>query len=465
MKCCLCHVLLLFAITAHAERAPNIILLMSDDQGWGDVGFNGNADIRTPHLDAMAKNGMRFDRFYASAPLCSPTRASCLTGRFPFRMGILAAHTAGMRVGEITIAEALRSKGYATGFFGKWHMGWVKPDEPDTRGFYSPPDHHGFDQYFATTGAMPTWDPQTTPAGWKSSRNLPGKPWKNGTAYIENGSVVTTDLEGDSSRVIMDRVLPFLAENKVGPDPFFATVWFHAPHEPVVAGPRYKAMYPKAGETRKNYYGCITAMDEQIGRLREQLRTWGIEQDTFLFFCSDNGPSGHLKKKGVASAGPFKGHKHTMYEGGLLVPACAEWPGTIPPGGQTAVRCATVDFFPTIVGLAGYTFSENRKRPIDGIDLMPVITGKTTSRGKDLFFGYRRLVSEIDGMAIISGDEKLLREAEPDGRIRLYDLAKDPHEKNDLAAEQPEKVKALMRRMLEIDASCQRSRDGADYRY
>ena len=130
--------------------SPNVILLMSDDQGWGDVGFNGNDRIQTPHLDAMASDGVRFDRFYAAAPLCSPTRGSCLTGRFPFRFGILAAHTGGMRVGEITVAEMLKKHGYSTGMFGKWHIGWVKPDEVGTRGFYSPPSHHGFDEYFAT---------------------------------------------------------------------------------------------------------------------------------------------------------------------------------------------------------------------------------------------------------------------------------------------------------------------------
>ena len=188
-----------------------------------------------------------------------------------------------------------------------------------------------------------------------------GKPWKNGRAYIQDGEVVTDNLAGDSSRIIMDRVAPFIDANK--DQPFFATVWFHTPHEPVVAGEKYKAMYPKAGELRKNYYGCITAMDEQIGRLREQLRALGIERDTVLFFCSDNGPSGHLVKKDIASAGPFKGSKHTMYEGGLLVPACAEWPGKIEPGSSTKVRCSTVDFFPTVTKTRRIQLSEKQAAP------------------------------------------------------------------------------------------------------
>lgn len=451
------------AVDSRASKGPNVIMIMSDDQGWGDVGFNGNDEIKTPHLDQMAASGMRFDRFYASSPLCSPTRGSCLTGRFPFRFGILAAHTAGMRVGEITVAEVLKDKGYATGFFGKWHVGWVEPEEPGSRGFYSPPSHHGFDTYFATTSAVPTWDPCVTPENWSKWGAGAGEPWKGGAPYLENGVRVRENMAGDDSRVIIDRVIPFIVKNQESR--FLATIWFHAPHEPVVAGEDYKKLYPKAGETRKNYYGCITAMDEQIGRLRSKLRELGIEKDTVVFFCSDNGPADPMVKKGVASAGEFKGHKHTMYEGGLLVPACVEWPGTIDPNQSSDVRCSTVDFFPTVANLVGYRFSSKAKRPIDGIDLMTVVNGELRQRDKDLFFGYRRLVQGIDGMSIIRGDFKLLREAKSGGRLRLYDLSNDPYERNDLVSESPEKVKELERAMLEIDRSCQLSRDGADYRY
>ncbi|WP_231603607.1 sulfatase-like hydrolase/transferase [Neorhodopirellula pilleata] len=442
---------------------PNIVLMMSDDQGWGDVGFNGNADIITPNLDSMAKNGVRFDRFYAAAPLCSPTRGSCLTGRFPFRYGILAAHTSGLRVGETTIAEMLKSKGYSNGFFGKWHIGWVKPDELGTRGHYSPPSHHGFDEVFATTSAVPTWDPTVTPKGWDSKSNKVGEPWKGGFPYMHNGKEATENLEGDDSRVIMDRVIPFIERNKE--QPFFVTVWFHTPHEPVVAGEQYKKLYAKRGQSRQNYYGAITAMDEQIGRLRDKLRELGVEKDTLVFFCSDNGPSDGAAKKGIASAGPFKGHKHQMYEGGVLVPACAEWPGVIKPDTKTDVRVSTIDYFPTIAGIVGYSFSSQKSRTIDGIDLMPVISGKVVRRDRDLFFGFRRLHDEIDGKSIISGDFKLLREAKPNGQVRLYDLSRDPFEEHDLAAEMPDVLAKMMQSLEALEASCQLSRDGADYSY
>lgn len=458
------HVAFQPCIAVAQPESPNIILVMSDDQGWGDVGFNGNEVLQTPNLDSMAANGVKFDRFYAAAPLCSPTRGSCLTGRFPFRFGILAAHTAGMRVGEITIAEILKKQGYKTGFFGKWHTGWVKPDEISTRGHYSPPSHHGFGEVFATTSAVPTWNPTVTPEGWKSNSNKPGQPWKGGAPYVHNGKEVSANMEGDDSRIIMDRVIPFIDQNHE--QPFFATVWFHSPHEPVVAGPEYRKLYSKSGKLRQNYYGCITAMDEQIGRLRSRLRELEIEKNTVVFFCSDNGPGDSLAKKGVASSGPFKGHKHQMYDGGILVPACAEWPGVIKAGTTTDVRCSTVDYFPTIANMVGYQFSSKHKRPIDGVDLMPVIDGSVTERPTDLFFGFRRLHDGTDGKAIISGHYKLLTEAsKKDARTRLFDLRADPYEETDIAKLNPELFKTLTAKLEAIESSCQLSRDGADYSY
>jgi len=452
-------------LTALAQKEkPNIIMLMSDDQGWGDVGFNGNEVLKTPHLDKMANEGVTFERFYAVSPLCSPTRGSCLTGRYPFRYGILAAHTGGMRVGETTVAEALKKRGYSTGFFGKWHIGWVKPDEVSSRGYYSPPSHHGFDEYFATTGAVPTWDPGVTPKGWTKWGVTEGGTWKGGFPYMHNGQEAKENIKGDDSRIIMDRVIPFIEKNK--DTPFLATVWFHTPHEPVVAGEDYKKPYKDLSEIQQNYYGCITAMDDQVGRLRAKLAELGLEKNTLIFFCSDNGPADPMVKKKAASAGPFKGHKHQMYEGGLLVPACAVWPGTIKPI-KTAARTSTIDFFPTVAKLAGYKFPSKDKRPIDGVDLIPIMHGKQQTRDKDLYFAYRRLITGIDGKSLIHGDYKLLREATKGGkgRLRLYNISEDPFEKKDIADKMPEKVNFLKAKLMEIEQSCQLSRDGADYKY
>lgn len=472
---------LLTALSAGAAPAqpqaekPNIILIMADDLGWGDVGFNGNTVIQTPQLDKMAADGMRLTRFYTASPLCSPTRGSVLTGRYPWRFGVLAAHTAGMRMAEFTVAEAAHLKKYETGFFGKWHLGWVKPEEMVPRGYYSPPWQHGFDETFATISAVPTWNPTVTPAGKISDENgdpsapaKEGAPWKGGKPYVHNGVEVSDNMEGDDSRVIMDRVIPFIKGAVEMKQPFLACVWFHTPHEPVVAGPEYRKIYADQGiksDTKQNYYGAITAMDEQIGRLRAELRALGIASNTIVFFTSDNGPADALAKRGVASAGPFRGHKHTMYEGGLRVPSLAEWPGHIKAGTTSDVMCATVDYFPTVVELTGANIGKKADRPIDGLSMMEVLTGSAQERKEPLFFGYRRLYKDIDGQALVENQYKLLKSALPHGGYELYDLTTDPTETNNLAAIKPEILATMKVRMAAYDESCRRSRDGADYEY
>lgn len=455
--------LALFTIQAFSTEKPNILLVMADDLGWGDVGFNGNEVIKTPHLDEMAGNGLRFARFYTASPLCSPTRGSCLTGRYPWRFGILAAHTGGMRMAETTVAEVAKSQGYRTGFFGKWHLGWIKPEEKLPRGHYSPPWHHGFEETFATTSAVPTWNPTVTP-DWKSNAKV-GEPFKGGMPYVENGTEVSENMEGDDSRIIMDRVLPFIEKSATEKKPFLACVWFHTPHEPVVAGPEYRKLYPKNGLRKQNYYGCITAMDEQIGRLRAHLRELGIEKNTLIFFTSDNGPSDPLARQGIASAGPFRGHKHTMYEGGLRVPAVIEWPGQITPGTATDTLAATVDYFPTVVDLTGAKQEVKTKIPIDGFSLVGAMKGQALERPSPLFFGYRRLVSDIDGQALVEIRYKLLHRAKSGGGYELYDLIEDPAETQNLIDQKPEIAAAMKKRLTEYDESCRLSRDGADYKF
>lgn len=394
-----------FAVPAVAQaEKPNIIFVMADDLGWGDVGFNGNKIIKTPRLDEMAKNGLCLTRFYTASPLCSPTRGSCLTGRYPWRFGVLAAHTGGMRRAEYTVAEVAHSKQYQTGFFGKWHLGWVKPEEQLPRGFYSPPWQHGFDETFATTGAVPTWNPTITPAGKingedgeKDEEGKEGAPWKGGKPYVHNGVEVADNMAGDDSRVIMDRVVPFIQGAAEKKQPFLACVWFHTPHEPVVAGPEYRKLYAEHGTAKQNYYGAITAMDEQIGRLRAELRRLGIERNTVVFFTGDNGPADAMAKKGIASAGPFRGHKHTMYEGGLRVPSLVEWPGHIKAGTTSDTMCATVDYFSTVVELTGASLGKKADRPIDGQSMMGVLTGTAKTRTAPLFLDIAVCIKILTG--------------------------------------------------------------------
>ena len=457
---------LLLVIQTHAQNSkktmPNIILIMADDLGYGDVGFNGNKEVITPQLDEMAGDGITFTNFYAAAPLCSPTRASVLTGRDPFRQGIFAAHTEGMRPAEKTIPELLKKEGYATGFFGKWHLGWVEPDKVESRGKYSPPWHHGYDETFATKSAVPTWNPTKTPKGWTSWGAQEDGSW-GGSIYVQNGKPVTDNLDGDDSRIIMDRAIPFIEQSIKNKKPFFATIWFHAPHEPVVAGPDYLAKYPNLPEGKQHYYGCITAMDDQIGRLKDFLKQQNALDNTIIFFCSDNGPADPQAKKGNASAGPYKGHKHQMWEGGLRVPSFVYWPEKIKSGIVSDYQSSTNDYLPTILDIIGV--SPSKKIPLDGVSLKPVIYNKeTSSRQKPIASGYKRLYKNTELYALVKGQYKICIPDKGDSMM-LFDLKNDPGETKDLALEKPELFKEMISELEKVKKSWKNSREGKDYQW
>ncbi|WP_406682893.1 sulfatase-like hydrolase/transferase [Seonamhaeicola sp. MEBiC1930] len=441
---------------------PNIILIMADDLGYGDVGFNGNKEVITPQLDDMATNGVTFTNFYAAAPLCSPTRASVLTGRAPFRQGIFAAHTEGMRPAEKTIPELIKKKGYSTGFFGKWHLGWVEPDKVESRGKYSPPWHHGFDETFATKSAVPTWNPTKTPKGWTSWGAQEDGSW-GGSVYVQNGKQVTNNLEGDDSRIIMDRAIPFIEQSINNKTPFFATIWFHSPHEPVVAGPDYLAKYPNLTKGKQHYYGCITAMDDQIGRLRNFLKQHNVIDNTIIFFCSDNGPADPQVRKGNASAGPYRGHKHQMWEGGLRVPSFVFWPGQIKSGVVSDYQSSTNDYLPTILDIVG--LSPSKKIPLDGLSLKPVIlNNKTSFRPVPIASGYQRLYRGTELYALIMGQYKICI-PEKGNDMMLFDLKNDPGETMNLASEKPELLITLQDELEKVKNSWKDSREGKDYQW
>lgn len=476
--CSLCALMLclgMLGVTAQVSWAetPNVILIMCDDLGWGDVGFNGNKVIRTPHLDAMAKRSLTFERFYAAAPVCSPTRGSALTGRHPYRYGILTANAGHLPPREMTMAELLRQYGYRTGHFGKWHLGTLTKTMQDAnRGgpeniqHFSPPQANGFDVCFSTESKVPTYDPtrrpltdadrdsakkrkgQASPGGWWNALQ-PDEPFAfyNTRYWNQRGEHVTENLAGDDSRIIMDRAIPFVEHAVDQRKPFFAVIWFHAPHLPVVAGPKHFAMYDGHSDYERNYYGCITALDEQVGRLRDTLRRLNVAEDTMIWFCSDNGPEGN---KGTApgSAGPFRGRKRSLYEGGVRVPGLLEWPQQIKEGRSTQFAAVTSDFLPTILDVLGH---EPPMTPLDGISLMPLIRGQVSQREKPIGFQHGKQVA-LNGLRY-----KLIGNASRT-RLELYDLRKDPGETRDLAAEHPDKVRELTRILAEWQSSCRESR-------
>lgn len=443
-----------FSEQKHKDK-PNVILCMADDLGWGDTGFNGNSIIKTPHLDAMAKAGLRFSRFYSAAPVCSPTRGSCLTGRHPYRYGVFFANVGRMPKQEITLAEALKTQGYATGHFGKWHLGTLTTTEKDSnRGgpkgakHHSPPWDNGFDVCFSTEAKVPTWDPMKKPEA-----DVP-----YGTSYWrEDDTKETKNLNGDDSRVIMDRVIPFVKNAAHEGRPFLAVVWFHAPHLPVIAGPEYKKMYLQYSEDEQHYYGCVTAMDEQIGRLCRELRAMQVADNTMLWFCSDNGPEGkdgrHGRTRG--SAGPFRGRKRSLLEGGVRVPAVLEWPSRIKGGQVTDVPCCTSDYYPTVLDVLGFKMT-GQPEPTDGVSLLPLIEGKMTKRPMPIGF-------ESGNQASLTDNRYKIYSKNKGKTYTLFDLFEDPCETKDLAAEKPQILQSMKARLEQWRKSCEESVAGQDY--
>lgn len=332
------------AISESVKRAnsPNIILVMADDQGWGDTGYNGHPFVKTPALDAMAKDGFVFDRFYAAAPVCSPTRASVMTGRNPIRTKV-TNHGRYMRPHEVTIAETLKTAGYVTGIFGKVHLGSGQPDSPCN------PSGMGFDE-------------------WVIGLNF----FDNDPYLSRNGKI--EHRKGKGSVLAMDDALAFLNRHKEEQKPMFAVVWFPSPHDPHQEVPEGPSLYD--GRKQAGYFREITLLDQQVGRLRRELREMEIAANTILWYCSDNGglaeaTSGGRKRKG------------SIYEGGLRIPSIIEWPSQELKG-RTSVPAWTCDMYPTLLAMAGVT--DKAPHVLDGIDISEIISGHVHQRPKPMGF-------------------------------------------------------------------------------
>jgi len=458
-----------------ASSRPNIVLIMCDDLGYGDTGFNGNETIRTPHLDRLCGEGAHFTRFYAGGPVCSPTRATCLTGRHYSRYGINHANAGCLPRQEITLAGVARQLGYATGHFGKWHLGTLTKTErdgnrgnPENAHLYSPPWKHGFDVCCSTESKVPTWDPAITPHDPHRQWGEPGAPWTT-AFWDQDGRRVTDNLAGDDSRVIVDRAEPFIRQAVADGNPFLAVVWFHTPHEPVVAGPDYLAMYDGFCSEEQHYYGCITAMDEQVGRLDRLLGELGVERDTMLWFCSDNGPEGRedLTRNGRSRGvtGGLRGRKRSLFNGGIAVPALVKWPAVVPAGARYDMPCSTLDYFPTLIERLDWRMPDSR--PIDGISLMPLLRGEMTQRPRPIpyrFLAPKRAMFGSPTIGLIDNRYKVLTNLSEDGAEDVcFDSIADPCETRDLVAERPEVVAESRKRLRAFMASCRHSHHGGDY--
>ena len=411
---------LLFAGIAPADGPPNFVLVMADDLGWGDLGCYGNAAIRTPHLDALAAAGMRFTDFHSNGVVCSPTRAALLTGRYQQRTGIEGVIHAdpnrnqrdtGLPHAETTFAEDLAAAGYATGIFGKWHLGYPAKHNPTT---------HGFDRFVGFVSGNVDYQSHIDGAGFADW-------WSDSTPTPQAG--YTTDLIGQCAAAFAERHRD---------RPFCLYIPHEAPHSPF-QGPNDPAVRrpglskPQLGERtdrKAAYREMIEAMDASVGRVLDTLDRRGLSERTFVFFCSDNGPTN------VGSAGPWRGRKGQIHEGGHRVPAIARWPGRIPAGVVTDQPAMTMDLLPTLRSLADLPPAEGRT--LDGADLSPLLLRRQPPPDRPLFW-----VCDQQ-RAVRLGRHKLLLSAKGNRvPIELYDLQTDPGETDNLAADQPERVRRM----------------------
>lgn len=478
---------------AHAATRPNVVLIMADDLGWGDVGFNGNPKVKTPALDQFAKEGVRLNRFYAGGPVCTPTRASCMTGRAPNRYGTTWAGRYPLPTEEVTIAELLREAGYRTGFFGKWHLGKLTPERDE--GFSAPklepraymaPWHQGFETCFATESAVPNYNPQVWIHEWNLASTagdantyvmdrpirygegtLIGNPLPRWPYRFWRGEGRPTEerIAGDSSELITNHAVRFIEASVKQKGPFLAVVWFVTPHTPVAAGDETRARYAGLPMREQHWFGAISALDDQVGRLRETLRRLQVERNTIVWFCSDNGPSW---VHDLNSTGPLRGKKGDLYDGGIRVPSVVSWPAEISGGREVSVPLSTSDFLPTI--LAAADVSRRKRVPLDGENVLPILQGKSAQRKSLIFFDYPARESAgtweagaTRQLAVIDGDWKLIS-VNSGKSFQLFNLKNDVGEKSDLAPVQTSDVVRLRGAFERWSIECAASLKGADYK-
>jgi len=429
------------ATAAADPKRPNIILAMADDQGWGDTSYNGHPVLKTPTLDAMSRSGIRFDRFYSGAPVCSPTRGSCLTGRHPYRYGIFFANADTgaddpskyiLPDRERTIAEYLKPLGYTAGHFGKWHLGDFSGPRK------SAPTDNGFDEFFSTTRKVATLDPD----GY----------------WTKDGRIPAASTTGDDSELLMSRALDFIRRAARRGQPFVAVIWFHAPHVPFRAGQKHRAPYASEPESTQHYWGSIASVDEQMGRLRSTLDELGIRQDTMLWYASDNGPEGDRgEDASPGTAGPWRGRKRSLFEGGVRVPGLLEWPRRFPKPFVVKAAASTSDYLPTVLSALNQPIAP--AADFDGINLLPLLQSRKPSRERAIGFETMGNTRGSPKLALIEDRFKLLSNLEESGDL-LFDLSADPGETTDVAAKYPDvrsRMKEALKRWRE---SCTRSREG-----
>ena len=419
-----------------ASRPPNVIVIVTDDHGIGDVGCYGHPEVKTPNLDRLAASGVRFTQWYSNAPICSASRAAIMTGKYPDRTGVKGAlpseptwDVQGLRTGETTMATVFRKLGYRTAAFGKWHLGSIEASRPRNQ---------GFDEFFGWySGWLDAYSHRYYQLG-----SAPGKIfhdlWRNETEVFEEPEYMTEVL-GREARA-------FLAK-QTKQKPFFQYIAFGAPHYSMMAPKKYLDRFPATMERdRRTHLAMVAAVDDVIGSILDQVKRQGMENDTVIFFQADNGATREVRASSDGkpyhggSNEPFRGFKQGLFDGGMHVPAILRAPGRVKPGTVWTRPMISMDLLPTLVSLAD---PKAVPEGLDGQNILPVLQGVAPEH-ELLFWSF------VDGRAVRQGDWKLIVNppqfpGEPVGdKLWLSNLEADKSEKKNLASEQPERVKDLL---------------------
>lgn len=413
-----------------AEPPTNVIVFLTDDQGWGDLGCYGHTRIQSPNIDRFAREGMRFSQFYSACSVCSPSRSAILTGRTPYRNGVWRWIPDGsqyhLRTSEIALPSILKKNGYDTCHVGKWHLNGIfnSKDQPQ-------PNDHGYDHWLAT-------------------QNNAGPNHLNPTNFVRNGQPAGR-LEGPSSAICVEEAVRWLKDRKDKTKPFFLSVWTHEPHMPIETAEEFLKIYSDLDDPDlRQHHGNVTQVDAAFGKLMSVVDAMGYRENTFVVYTADNGPEGDGDKgRTRGSTGGLRGRKRHSHEGGIRVPGIVRWPGKVQAGSTSDTPVIGTDIFATVCEITNSPMPNDRV--IDSASILPVFRDEPIVRSQPLYWR-NHLAAQQYRVAMRVGDWKIVG-AEDLSSFELYNLKEDWQESKDLSAKYPEKFQELKAHLIAHDAA------------